>query len=110
MLAPRSFLFSSTKQSAALPLPRQPPGSDTTPSTTGKGKGDVFILSGVSTESLPAKPVSENAKVGSSNPVGIPIRQAGDASQRNRGVKGRRYDGGETSGPRPKGQQSQGKA
>ncbi|KFY48704.1 hypothetical protein V495_01123 [Pseudogymnoascus sp. VKM F-4514 (FW-929)] len=110
MLAPRSFLFSSTKQSASLPLPRQPPGSDTTPSTTGKGKGDVLILSGVSTESLPAKPASENAKVGSSNPVGIPIRQAGDASQRNRGVKGRRYDSGETSGPRPKGQQSQGKA
>ncbi|KFZ02744.1 hypothetical protein V502_11536 [Pseudogymnoascus sp. VKM F-4520 (FW-2644)] len=110
MLAPRSFLFSSTKQSAALPLPRQPPASDTPPTTTGKGSEDALALGCGPTETLPANTTLENVKGGSSNPVGIPIRQVRDPSQRNRGAKGRRYDGEETSGPRSGDQQSQGKA
>lgn len=110
MLAPRSFLFSSTKKSAALPLPRQPPVSETLPTTTGKGQDEVLVLGSDPSESLPANTALQNVKVGSSNPVGIPIRQVRDPSQRNRGVKGGRYDGGETSEPRSRDQQSQGKA
>ncbi|OBT61117.1 hypothetical protein VE03_10829 [Pseudogymnoascus sp. 23342-1-I1] len=110
MLAPRSFLFSSTKQAAAPPLSRQPPTSDALPTTTGKEQKAVLVLGCGPTETLPASAALENGKGGTSNPVGIPIRQAGDSSQRNRGVKGRRYDGGETSGPRSRDQQSQGKA
>ncbi|OBT72892.1 hypothetical protein VF21_08029 [Pseudogymnoascus sp. 05NY08] len=111
MLAPRSFIFSSTKQSAAaLPLSKQPPTSDAQPTTAGKEQKEILALGCDPTEILPANPTLGNAKGGSSNPVGIPIRLVRDPSQRNRGVKGRRYDGGETSGPKSRDQQSQGKA
>lgn len=106
MLAPRSFLFSSTKQAAAP----QPPTSDALPTTIAKEQKEVLDLGRGPTETLPANTALENGKGGSSNPVGIPIRQAGDPSQRNRGIKGRRYDGGETSGPISRDQNSQGKA
>lgn len=110
MLAPRSFLFSSTKHSASLPLSKQPPTSGAEPTAAGKGQKEILALGCDPTEILPAKPTLKNVKGGSSNPVGIPIRQVRDPSQRNRAIKGRRYDGDETSGPISRDQQSQGKA
>ncbi|KFZ06478.1 hypothetical protein V501_07356 [Pseudogymnoascus sp. VKM F-4519 (FW-2642)] len=110
MLAPRSFIFSSTKQSTALPLSKQPPTSDAQRATAGKEQKEILALGCDPTEILPVNPTLGNAK-GSSNPVGIPIRQVRNPSQRNHGANGRRYDGGETSGgPRSRDQQSQGKA
>ncbi|KFY26630.1 hypothetical protein V491_01233 [Pseudogymnoascus sp. VKM F-3775] len=110
MLASRSFIFSSTKQSAALPAPKQTPTSDSIPPTTGKEQREILALGCDPTETLPTNPPSENVKSGASNPVGIPIRQVRDPSQRNRGVKGQRYDDGKSGVPRPGDQQSQGKA
>ncbi|KFY07237.1 hypothetical protein V492_07334 [Pseudogymnoascus sp. VKM F-4246] len=112
MLASRSFLFSSTKQSVALPPSRQPPTPDTPPTTTGKEQKKALVLSCDPTEALPANVTSENVKGGSSNPVGIPIRQVRDSGQRNRGVKekSQRYDGGETSAPRSRDQKTQERA
>jgi hypothetical protein len=110
MLAPRSFLFSSTKQSASLPLSKQPQTSGAQPTAAGKGQKEILALDCDPTEIIPANPTLKNVKGGSSNPVGIPIRQVRDPSQRNRAAKGRRYDGGETSGPISRDQQSQGKA
>ncbi|KFY28086.1 hypothetical protein V493_03092 [Pseudogymnoascus sp. VKM F-4281 (FW-2241)] len=110
MLAPRSFLFSSTKQSTTLPLSKQQPTSNTLPTTTGKEQNEVVALGCDSTETLPSNATLENVKGGSSNPVGIPIRHVRDPTQRNRGANGRRHDGGEVNGPKSRDQQSQGKA